>query len=59
MITKDELEAFDQINRDKAKEKGKSYGECEVCGSHTVLVEDLDLCGPCCFGEADTINGNW
>lgn len=22
-------------------------------------VGDLALCGPCCFGEADTAGGNW
>ena len=42
-----------------AKEPGKCFGECESCGMETVLVEPVDLCGPCCFGEADTINGNW
>lgn len=25
----------------------------------TPTVHPTDLCGPCCFGEADTINGNW
>lgn len=33
-------------------------GKCEVCGQSPV-VGDLGLCGPCCFGEADTIGGNW
>lgn len=33
-------------------------GKCEVCGQSPV-VGDLGLCGPCCFGEADTIDGNW
>lgn len=42
-----------------AKEPGKCFGECESCGSETVLVEEVGLCGPCCFGEADTIMGNW
>mgnify|MGYP003512630359 CR=1 FL=1 len=37
----------------------KILGECESCGMDTVLVEDIGLCGPCCFGDADTINGNW
>lgn len=42
-----------------AREPGKSFGGCESCGMETVLVEDVGLCGPCCFGEAETINGNW
>lgn len=42
-----------------AKEDGKIFGECESCEQETVLVEEVGLCGPCCFGEADTINGNW
>ena len=43
----------------KAKEKGKVFGECESCGLETVLVEEVGLCGPCCWGEAETSNGNW
>lgn len=43
----------------RSKEKGKVFGSCESCGSDTCLVEEVGLCGPCCFGEADTINGNW
>ena len=38
---------------------GKIQGKCESCGQDTILVEEVGLCGPCCFGEADTINGNW
>lgn len=38
---------------------GKEFGECESCGMETVLVEEIGMCGPCTFGEADTINGNW
>ncbi len=33
-------------------------GSCEVCGASPV-VPVTGLCGPCTFGEADTINGNW
>lgn len=46
-------------DKETAKEDGKIFGECESCGMHTVLVKEVGLCGPCCFGEADTINGNW
>lgn len=42
-----------------AQDDTKSFGECDSCGFETVLVKDVGLCGPCCFGEADTINGNW
>lgn len=31
---------------------------CEVCGAKPV-VNVTGLCGPCTFGEAETINGNW
>ena len=48
-----------QAAREKAKEPGKIFGKCEGCEFMTVLVEETGLCGPCCFGEADTINGNW
>lgn len=47
------------VEREKALEPGKDYGECESCGQTTVLVAEVSLCGPCCFGEASTLNGNW
>ncbi len=31
---------------------------CEVCGGSPV-VPLTGLCGPCTFGEAETIGGNW
>ncbi len=31
---------------------------CENCDQKPT-VGDTGLCGPCCFGEAETINGNW
>lgn len=33
-------------------------GECEACGAKPT-VSITGLCGPCSFGEADTLNGNW
>lgn len=33
-------------------------GECEVCGS-SPIVPITGMCGPCTFGEAETIDGNW
>lgn len=48
-----------KMNEETALESGKVFGECISCGFETVLVEEVGLCGPCCFGEADTINGNW
>lgn len=32
--------------------------KCEVCDGKPV-VNATGLCGPCTFGEAETINGNW
>lgn len=32
--------------------------QCEVCGS-TPVVGITGLCGPCTWGESDTINGAW
>ncbi len=47
------------IDIEASKEKGKCFGECASCGYETTLVKDVSLCGPCCFGEAATVNGNW
>lgn len=32
--------------------------KCEVCGE-TPIVPMTGMCGPCTFGEADTVGGNW
>jgi len=31
---------------------------CEVCGE-VPTVPASGMCGPCTFGDASTINGNW
>lgn len=31
---------------------------CQACGQKPT-VGDFGLCGPCMFGEADTVGGNW
>jgi hypothetical protein len=33
-------------------------GECEVCGQ-SPIVPITGLCGPCTWGEAETVGGNW
>ena len=48
-----------ELELSRSKEENKCLGKCECCGMSTVLVEDIGMCGPCTFGEADTINGNW
>ncbi len=30
----------------------------DICGA-LPTVHPTGLCGPCCFGEADTAEGNW
>ena len=32
-------------------------GKCEVCGA-SPIVPATGMCGPCTFGEAETVNGN-
>lgn len=32
--------------------------ECSVCGAIPV-VKVTGMCGPCTWGEAETIGGNW
>lgn len=31
---------------------------CDVCGQ-LPTVHPTGLCGPCCFGEAATVGGDW
>lgn len=41
------------------KEGDKDYVvPCQNCGE-LPTVHPTDLCGPCCFGEAETFGGNW
>lgn len=57
-----------QIEKMKAKERGgierqrlsgPDWSEsCEVCGSKPVVPE-TGMCGPCTFGDASTVGGNW
>lgn len=32
--------------------------KCSQCGA-TPVVPLINMCGPCTFGEADTVDGNW
>lgn len=32
--------------------------KCSVCGASPIMPL-TGLCGPCTFGESDTIDGNW
>ena len=32
--------------------------DCTICEQNPT-VGDTELCGPCCFGEAETAGGNW
>lgn len=41
------------------KPKDKDWGECESCGQTLPLVHETGMCGPCTFGEASTIFGDW
>lgn len=52
----------------KAERRNKAFGlkdgdknwkdKCLNCGA-SPTVHPTNLCGPHCFGEAATINGNW
>jgi len=46
-------------NEDKCSDAEPDYGgNCETCGA-SPIVPVTGMCGPCTFGEAETINGNW
>ena len=48
-----------EITNKKKEVPDKNWGKaCQCCGSYPT-VRDTGLCGPCCFGEAETIGGNW
>lgn len=45
--------------RPQLKEGDKDWQtRCMVC-DQVPTVHPTGLCGPCCFGEAETAGGNW
>lgn len=56
--------ALHNLKTDEALERPLQDGDadwlhgCDNCGEKPT-VHPTGLCGPCCFGEASTINGNW
>lgn len=45
---------------DEEIENTRAYeGKCLTCGRLDFLVPQIELCGPCTFGEASTAGGNW
>lgn len=52
-----EQKAQAAVAHDKETEPDWS-GHCEVCGA-SPIIPLTGMCGPCTFGEADTIGGNW
>lgn len=48
-------------NRKKevASASSGQWGTCDSCENEDVIVPEVGLCGPCCFGEAATAGGNW
>lgn len=43
----------------KLKDGDKNWDTpCQNCDA-LPTVFPVDLCGPCCFGETETANGNW
>ncbi len=53
----DEFEKGKRIGalKDGDKDYDTPCGNCDAVPT----VHPFQLCGPCCFGEAETINGNW
>ena len=49
------LDNLDEPDPDMEPDWG---GECQNCGQ-TPIVPLTGMCGPCTFGEADTVGGNW
>lgn len=49
----------EENKEEKPKLDDKNYDvSCCVCGEKPTVL-NTELCGPCCFGEAETANGNW
>ena len=55
--TRDKHEAPPESEHDPETEPDWG-GECEVCGQ-SPIVPLTGMCGPCTWGEAETVGGNW
>lgn len=56
-------EAYARHRREGPRGKGNDFNPdwtvgCEVCDAKPI-VPATGMCGPCTFGEAETIGGNW
>jgi ribosomal protein L37E len=50
---------FDAAKKPAKDDDSHNYKvKCIVCGQKPT-VANTRLCGPCCFGEAETAGGNW
>ena len=59
MTKRKKQKAAPQVAEDDDQDHKPDWsGECEVCGA-TPIHPLTGMCGPCSFGEADTIGGNW
>lgn len=47
-----------ELASDDARIKPDWTKKCQVCDA-SPIVPLTGLCGPCTFGEADTVGGNW
>ena len=57
MIDKEGMDPNEHLTDEQAFEKVWDQ-ECIVCGQ-SPTVRATEMCGPCTFGEADTVGGNW
>ncbi len=69
-ITEENRKRFESFRNTAKRQKRKTKkpntditaadwsGECMNCGS-SPIVPATGMCGPCSFGEADTVGGNW
>lgn len=64
LLNNTEIDMAQRKEREKPKQDKDPKTEpdwnrnCENCGE-TPVVPATGLCGPCTFGEADTVGGNW
>lgn len=42
-------------DKSHTKDEGSEWGECECCGQNLPIVAETGMCGPCTFGEADSM----
>lgn len=57
-LTEEGKKVIEECSLQSSESEPDWTGKCSVCESCPILPA-TQMCGPCSFGEAETVGGNW